>query len=415
MHMFRRWRALTFTLLYLAFAVAFFHRVAPTVIASDMAESLGASAFAIGSIGAMYYYAYSLMQIPSGILADRIGPRLSVGGSMILGGLGSIVFALSPDVFTANLGRLIIGLGVAFAFVGTMRAAASWFDPRAYAMATSWIILAGNAGAVLAGSPLAWLLNYVSWRSVFFGIGLFSVALALAVLWLVRDTPARAGFASSPGIGPTGTGGAIWPRLKDALRQRNIWLSLLAGGGIMGGYFGFTGVWAVPYMEVRSGLSQQQAADILTVSLFALAAGVPVCGWLADRVIGRKPLIVICAAACAVIWLVLAAWPSPGYWMMLLLLCAYGIAGGAMVAIFAITKEQSPPAAVGFSIAVVNTGLFGAAAVLQLVLGWVLSLTTSPAYPQGNFVAAVALLLGGSTIGLIAGLMLKENPQHAVE
>ena len=57
------------------YLVGFFHRVAPAVMTAELMRTFAIGATALGNLSAFYFYSYVLMQIPTGILADRWGPR----------------------------------------------------------------------------------------------------------------------------------------------------------------------------------------------------------------------------------------------------------------------------------------------------------------------------------------------------
>lgn len=412
-HTFTRYRWLCFSLLCSAFVLAFFHRVAPTVMVDQMGADLNASSVALGSIAAMYFHIYAAMQIPAGIVADRLGPRLSVGLSCAIGGIGSIVFAWAPDVFTASVGRFIIGFGVSFAFVGALKATGVWFRPEQYAQVSGWIILVGNFGAILAGTPLAFALEFMSWRMAFVGVGLFSLALALAILRWVRDKPQDAGFelpahqqTSSPVEDQSFKQG-----FHICIRIPGIWLSFVAGFALVGPFFGFAGIWAVPFMEHEIGLSSREAADCLTLSLLLLALSPAFIGWFSDHIRQRRGIIILSCLASTLVWLAFLMLDGLGFWSACLLLTLGGIACCGMVVIYATARDLAPPSVEGFAVALVNTGLFTGAALLQILLGWLLSLNGYQ--PDGDippdFFTSMLSLTVVSLLGFLATLWIPET------
>ena len=130
--------------------LVFFHRIAPGVVAGDLMQAFQTSGAALGSLAATYYYVYTVMQIPAGVLADTLGPRVSAGMGALIAGGGSILFGLAPDFGIASLGRFLVGLGVSVVFVGLMRSNTVWFSERRYGMISGLTILLGNIGAMLA-------------------------------------------------------------------------------------------------------------------------------------------------------------------------------------------------------------------------------------------------------------------------
>ena len=91
------------------YLVAFYQRVAPAVLTRELSLDFGLSAAALGNLSAFYFYSYVAVQIPTGLLADRWGPRRVLAAGALLTAAGTLLFALAPGVAFANAGRLAIG------------------------------------------------------------------------------------------------------------------------------------------------------------------------------------------------------------------------------------------------------------------------------------------------------------------
>ena len=104
----RRWLALG--IVALAYVLSFFQRFAPAGIANDLAAAFDTSAASLGVLAATYFYVYTVMQVPTGMLADTLGPRriLMLGG--VIGGIGSFMFGLAPTLDIALVGRTLTAL-----------------------------------------------------------------------------------------------------------------------------------------------------------------------------------------------------------------------------------------------------------------------------------------------------------------
>jgi MFS family permease len=146
----------------LFYLMGFFHRVAPAVMTEELMREFNINAAALGNLSAFYFYSYVAMQIPTGILADTWGPRRLLTIGSLVAGIGTLLFALAPQIIWANLGRLLIGGSVAVAFVGLLKVANNWFPPPHYAMVSGVALFFGIIGAVFAGTPLRLLLNHYS-------------------------------------------------------------------------------------------------------------------------------------------------------------------------------------------------------------------------------------------------------------
>ncbi|WP_420826441.1 MFS transporter [Thiococcus pfennigii] len=414
----RRWGV--FWLLVGSYVMVYFHRMAPGVVASDLMQTFAISGAALGSLAATYYYIYTAMQIPAGVLADTLGPRLSVTGGALVAGGGSILFGLAPDFATASWGRFLVGLGVSVIFVGLMKSNAVWFAERQYGRISGLTLMLGNLGSILAAGPLALLLAGVSWRQVFVGAGIVSLVLAALTLWQVRNRPEDLGFPSvreQEGLAPHPARRQHWLRdLRAVLGHRAAWPGFWVNFGVTGSLFAFAGLWGVPLMRDVFDLERTSASLYTTIALVGFAIASLAAGWLSDRLGRRRPVIIGAAALSGLAWLALILLPWQVGWSGLSLYGLLGVAAGGFVVTYAAAKECLPPAVAGMAIALVNTGLFLGAAVMQPAFGWVLDLTWDGTLREGVRIYAMDDYRNGlwlsfafAVIALIAALRVRET------
>lgn len=417
---FARHRWTGFTLLALTFVLGFFHRIAPGVVAPDLMASFGISAAALGTLASVYYYIYTALQIPSGIMSDTLGPRYTVSAAGLIAAAGAVVFGLAEDFTTASIGRLMVGLGASFTFVGLMKFNTQWFEEHRYGMASGLTLLIGNAGAVLAATPLAVLMNYASWRQAFVGIGVVGLVLALLTLLLLRNKPQDAGFPdmlSLQGKDAHPHSQRHWSReLYGTLSNRHIWPGFVVMFGVIGTTLAFVGLWLVPMMQDVHGLSRTAAANCATIMLLSTALGSFFAGSVSDALGRRKPMAIICALLATLGWLGLLYLPWGPGWSSWLLLSLIGLCAGGCTVAYAIAKEVAPPLFAGMAIAVVNTGLFAGAAFAQPLFGWAMDVLWQGemvdglrVYSAEDYRRGLYLSAGLSLMGLLAALGLKET------
>lgn len=413
-------RRLVFTTLVAAYITVYFHRMAPGVVAADLARAFATTGVALGSLAATYYYIYTAMQIPAGVLADTLGPRLTVTIGSVVAGVGSILFGLAPEFSTAILGRLLVGLGVSVVFVGLMKSNAVWYADREYGRVSGMTLLIGNLGSILAATPLALLLATVSWRQAFVGAGV--VSLLLAVLnWLwVRNRPEDAGFPSireQEGLAPAAPRDRHWLQdLREVLARRAVWPGFWVNLGMTGTLFAFAGLWGVTLMRDLHGLDRAGASLYTTVTLAGFAVGAFKAGWLSDRIGRRKPVILGGALLSVLAWLALILLPWGPGGSGLLLYGALGLAAGGFVVTYAAAKELLPPGVSGMAVALVNTGLFLGAALMQPAFGWALDLTWdgtlldgARVYSAKDYQNGLWLSLAGAILALLAATRIRET------
>lgn len=417
---FERWRWSIYAILVIAYMTVYFHRMAPGVVAGELMGAFQTSGATLGSLAAMYYYVYTAMQIPAGVLADTLGTRIGVALGCLVAGLGSAVFGLAETFDLAAFGRLLVGLGVSVVFVGLMRSNTQWFSERQYGLISGLTLLLGNIGSVLAAGPLALVLAAVSWRTVFLGTGLLSLVVAGLAALFVRSRPQDAGLPSVrelEGLPPHPPRDRHWLLdLKGVVQTAAVWPSFFVMLGVTGSLFAFAGLWGVPLMVDAFGLERTAASLYTTLALGGFAAGCLLMGWLSDRMGRRKPVILAACVLSVLVWLALILLPWGPGWSGLLLFSLLGLAAGGFVVGYGAAKEVVPPGVAGMAIALVNTGLFLGAAILQPAFGWVLDLTWDGAvvdgirrYALSDYRNGLWLSLSFALIGLAGALLVRET------
>jgi sugar phosphate permease len=409
-----------YAILVLAYMTVYFHRMAPGVVAGDLMAAFHTSGAALGSLAAMYYYIYTAMQIPAGVLADTLGTRIGVAlGSLVAGG-GSVLFGLAETFETASLGRFLVGLGVSVVFVGLMRSNTQWFPERRYGAISGLTLLLGNIGSILAAGPLAVLLVAASWRDVFVAIGVLSVLIALLTVLFVRSRPEDAGLPSVrelEGLAPHPPRHRHWLiDLRGVFITRAVWPSFFVMFGVTGSLFAFAGLWGVPLMRDGFGLDRTGASLYTTAALAGFAIGCLIMGALSDHLGRRKPVIVGACALSVLAWLALILLPWGPGWTGFTLYALLGFTAGGFVVGYAAAKEVVPPGVAGMAIALVNTGLFLGAAILQPAFGWALDLTWDGTMSEGvrhyalsDYRNGLWLSCGFALLGLVAALFVRET------
>ncbi|MCX7897063.1 MAG: MFS transporter [Rhodocyclaceae bacterium] len=367
----------------LFYLFAFYQRIAPAVMTDYLMADFALDAAALGNLSAFYFYAYVIMQIPTGVMADRFGPRrvLSVGAGVAA--LGSFLFAFAPTQAWAASGRLLVGASVAVAFVATLKLAGHWFPPKRYALASGMALFFGVAGGVMAGVPLRILVEAFGWREVMAAAGFIAAMLALLIWFIVRDDPSERGYTSHHRHMPAGGGHApILQSVLEVLSYRNVWLLMLAPVGFSGAVLAFGGLWGVPWLKQIYGLDAKSAAAITSVLLAAWALGGPILGSWSQRLGARKPLYLATAALACAGWgvVVFMSLPLP---FLVLLLVVIGFASGNLIIGFAWAKESLPLRLMGTASGVVNMGPLMGGMCLQPLVGAVLDRHWQGALAQG--------------------------------
>lgn len=388
-----------------AYLLSFFHRVAPAAIAGDLQASFAIGGAQLGTLAATYFYVYTVMQIPTGVLSDTLGPRriLFLGG--FVAGAGSILFGLAPSFGLAFLGRTLVGLGVSVAFIAMLKLIALGFEERRFASITGMCMLIGNLGSILAGAPLAWATQASGWRPVFVAVGILSIGMAFASRAWIMDTP-------SGRVDRTAWLGG----LATVMRNRATWPGFFANAGLGGAFFAFAGLWAVPYLTQVHGLSRAEASSHVSIYFIGFAIGSMLWGNVSDRIGKRKPVMLAVSGAHALGWGLWLSGAVHAGWMTYSLCALMGLATAGLTLSWAAAKEVNPPLLSGMATSVVNVGVFLGPAILQPAVGWFMERTWDGRVDAGIRMYSTAdwqnglwLMTASAVAGWIAVLFVRET------
>lgn len=403
--------------------IGFFHRVAPAVLTRELAAEFGLTAAALGNLSAFYFYSYVAVQVPTGMLVDRYGPRRILTTGAVLAAIGGMLFAGAHTLALVQFGRLLVGASVGVAFVAMMKLSTHWFHASRFATIAGVALGTGLVGAISAGAPLRWLADAYGWRAVLIALAAATGVLAIAIWTVVRDDPEERHYASFlPRSAHRETRHSMAGGLARALSEPNVWLIFFVNGGLTVPLLTFAGLWGVPFLTTHYGHSTAVAAAYCSLMLMAWGIGGPVIGALSDRYRKRKPLYIagtaVTAAGCAVIFTV-PALPTP---VLIALFAVTGFASGAIMIGFAYAKESVPAPLAGTTGGISNMGNMLGGMVMQPAVGWVLDRMWQgdlaqglPAYHFGAYRAAFSLMLVWLVVSILLAALTRETycKQHA--
>src|SRR3954471_25026219 len=185
------------------YLVAIFHRMSLGVTSLDASARFGVSTSAIALLSTVQLGVYLAMQIPAGLLADRLGPRRSLTLGLLGMGAGELLFAVSPSIGPELVGRALVGAGDACMFLNVLRVAALWLPPRRYALAAALTAACGAFGQLLSTAPLSAAPRGLGWPPTFAASGALTAILAILAVNRLQDRPEGQAAPEQPPILPS--------------------------------------------------------------------------------------------------------------------------------------------------------------------------------------------------------------------
>jgi len=358
-------------------------RIIPGALQGELSEAYGnISAATFGQIAALYYFAYSPMQVPVGMLMDRFGPRRLLTFACVCCTLGSFMFSFSGHLAIAGTGRFLVGFGSSFAFVGVLSLAVHWLPRRYFSLVTGLVTTLSMLGVVYGEVKVTKLastmgLNYVLSMTIIFG-----AVLTCLIYIIVRDGPGGVAVKTQ----------ALSDFLKEVFRvlvSPQVWFIGVVGACLYTSLSVFGELWGKSYLEHAHHLSKIQAAESISLVFLGWALGAPLSGYWSDKTSRRaRPLIWGACLSLLTISIVLYC-PNLSLTALNILLFVYGVASGSEIIIFIMAKENTQALVSGTVFAVVNMIVSLGGVVFQPFVGILLDFFGHGTLVNGEHVYAV--------------------------
>lgn len=347
-----------------------FIRVAPGVMGPQLERDFHLDSTGLGFLSAAYFYAYIAFQLPAGVILDKYKPRLVISGALLLCLLGNFIFSIAPNDDVAVLGRVLMGIGSAFGFIGAAKVASVWLPARFFSSYMSFAVFVGTMGGLVADTVLSALVQHFGWRhgnNIFTYIGVILFAL---LVWLLGKKPVQVeipqdGSRSEP------LWARIWVLLK-ILRGGRFWVVSFIGAVLFLPINILASLWGVGFIQAKLGVNGTEAADLNSTIFLGAAVGSLVISAVSIYIKRYRLMLIICCALMASLSILMTYVPMP-FWLFSTCLFLLGLSVGPQVLSFEIGKYLSPQGATASAVAGVNMINNALAAILLPLFGWLLS------------------------------------------
>ncbi len=347
-----------------------FFRASTNVIAPELIRDLSLTPEMLGFANACFFLALMAVQVPVGILFDRVGARLTVAALSGLAVAGSALHLVVENGRDLAAARFLIGIGHGGSFMATVFLISRWYPRARWSTALSWVFAFSMLGIVTAGTPLALVASAFGWRTAFAGMAAVSAIVGFLFYVLVRDDPP--GGRREPPSGETLLAAAKGfltiirlPGLPRVLALQTVAYAVIAT---------VLGLWAGPYLNDVHGLGPVERGNVLILMAAGQTLGVLAYGPLDRRFDTRKGVAVTGAGLTMLALLALAAVARPPTLLAIAMLVALSAISAYGIVVVSHCRTFYPEALAGRGATTANMAQLLGCALLPIVTGQIAGL-----------------------------------------
>lgn len=398
-----RW--LILALLFASTMINYVDRQALSVLLPSLRSELGISSAEYGTITTVFLVAYTISQVASGAMIDRIGTRLGFAISIIVWSIAAILHAFAQGALSLGILRFALGFGEAGNWPAGGKAISQWFPAKRRAFGMGFFDGGSAVGAILAPPMVAALAIYFGWRAAFVTTGILGF-IWLAGWLIVYSSPATHKWLSEEereiAVRESGTSGGKSTSFTASLRQiigvRGLW-GLMATRMLATPVWWFYVFWLPDYLSKGRGFTLAEIGLFGWIPYLTVDIGKLVGGGISDRLLerGNTPTfarkIVMAGGALAMVAgvMVVGAETSAGAiaWVSL---ATFGF-GMWSANILALHADIFPSEAMGSALGLTGMGASLGGAIFTFMVGQVVDRAGySPVFLTVGCLALVALL-----------------------
>lgn len=376
------------------------------ILSPTLSSEMQLSPETLSVVASSFFFAYALMQIPSGMLLDRFGARRTLSALLIFTTAGAAVFSMADSASELIAARILMGIGCAGIFSGAFFVVNQWVAPDKVMMQTGILNSFAAVGGLCATAPLAALITLFPWRDCFWAFTLGVAILLVCVAVGLREPPGASGARASR----KETLSAVFAGVLRAIARPGV-KRLVVVGIPMSVQTAILGAWGAPYLRDVHGLDDIARGNVMLGMALTGIIGHPTYGLLARRFNTVKYVILGGALTILALTLVLVLVPQPPVPLVAAVFAGIGFFAMYPMIAFAHARGLVPAELVGRGVAVTNMGIMSAIAMAQLVFGWIVGLfpAENGVSPEIAYRAGFAVLAAMTFVAIVIYAPIKDS------
>lgn len=395
----------------------YFLRISPGVMHNELNQTFHITATQFGAFASFYYFAYTPMQLPAGMIYDKFGVRYVLFAACLMAVAGLTIFIYSDIFQLACAGRLLTGLGCAFAYIGTLKLASVWLPANRFATVAGITTAIGMTSGALTQKYLSRAVEAIGYREALQSAIITGAVLSILIILFVRN---RSSYRSQGETIHEMRSPMNLDQLIAALRliitNPQMWLIGVIGCLLYLPSSVFIDIWEIPYLKAVYGLTQEQAVNMAVCTSAGWIISCPIIGFISDTIKRRCLLLSVTGSFAALLLCIVFYVPGLPINSLYVIFLMIGFCCGAHPLCFALGKENNPIQISGTAVAVTNMLIMLGGAIFPPLVGKLLDLHSTtiganglPVYSASDFNFALSIVPISVAIGILLSVFLKET------
>lgn len=268
-------------LLFAASMINYFDRATISFALPLISRDLQLTPQMQGVLLSAFFWSYALMQIPMGMLADRVNLRWLYAGAFTLWSMAQGLMGFADGLTALIVLRIMLGIGEAIYLPGGSKIVSLLFRPAERGFPSGLFDAGTRTGVVAEGLIVPFMIATLGWRTTFAVVGFASMVWLIPWLLTVPKNLRAAAPVAAPN--PTGNYAAAFTALT---KDRNV-LGICLAFFCFDYYWYFLVGWLPNYLVTVRGLTLVKAGFMASLPYLVFGLCQPIGGWAADRLIRR--------------------------------------------------------------------------------------------------------------------------------
>lgn len=368
------------------------------------------SATQAGALSAHYFYANVIFLLPAGLILDRLPTKQLIVVAMLICTVATFAFARASTLWLADVARLVVGVGGAFALLSCVRLTSRWFPPKRLALVIGLIVTMAMTGAIVAQTPMAYLTEHYGWRQAMVIDAMLGLVITVLIIAFVKNYPPgkQAYYQQQPTL-------PFIMALKQVAANSQNWLAGIYTSCINLPLFLFGAVWGMLYLMQVHGFTNAQSSFVTSALFVGMIIGSPLVGWLSDFIGQRKWPMIIGALLALGTFLIIYWSQSLNLYQAMTLFFLLGLFVSSQILSYPLIAESNSHALTGSAEGLASV-LIMAGGFTQGLFGFLMDYHWQSVYQHGirwysaaNYKFAMSIMLIGFLFAIVAALLIKET------